>query len=131
MRRTGSWPRGVRRARKGRAVLHSLRSVARLDLEVWRWRRACTRSTAPLTGGGLLQGEHAWTQSLSFLDTPSTLSLSPVVFFAPLSLSSHHLFLSPPRSAFEANICFFSFVPISFNFKEREREWTNQRWWGH
>lgn len=66
--------------------------------------------------GGLLHGEHAWMQSLSFLDTPPTLlslSLSLMSFFFPtLYLSMFYLSLF---SAFEAHISsLFSFRFFNF-----------------
>ena len=67
------------------------------------------RSTGALTGAGLLQGEHAWMQSLSFLDTPPT--LLPPVLFPTLSLVT----FSSLSSAFEAHIS-SSFFFLFFQF---------------
>ena len=103
-----SWRRGVRGRREGtrraRVRFHHHHSVP-LRVGV-----VPVRSTGTLTGAGLLQGEHAWMQSLSFLDTPPT--LLPPVLFPTLSLVT----FSSLSSAFEAHIsssfsfCFFSFL---------------------
>jgi hypothetical protein len=72
--------------------------------------------------GGLLHGEHAWMQSLSFLDTPPTLlslSLSLMSFFSPLSTFLCSIYLSSQLLRHISPLFFLSVFLISFSFKER------------